>query len=319
MPPAEFVHLQVRSHYSLMRGAAGLEDLCRATRQRGMRALAVTDVNGLYGAVRFWEIARAWGLQPLLGAEVTAADSRRSAMGERATLLVRDRMGYANLCRILTRRHLDPAFSLARALAEGSQGLVVLCPSPAILETVRAGRGARDLYLALGASASSPSAMGGLERLRQARRLQVEPVAVNDVHLIDARDFELHRMLRSIALNTTRDRVPPEEMASPQAWLKSPAEMERSYPHCPEALRASERIAAECALAGACPLRDAVAGGARAARPRAPDHRRERLRRVFPGRAGDRASVAPHGRSRLRGGVDRLLLPRDHPRRADPP
>jgi error-prone DNA polymerase len=38
-------------------------------------------------------------------------------------------------------------------------------------------------------------------------------------------------------------------MASPQAWLKSPAEMERSYPHCPEALRASERIAAECALA----------------------------------------------------------------------
>ena len=42
-----FVHLQVRSHYSLLRGATGLETLCAAARRRGMRALALTDVDGL--------------------------------------------------------------------------------------------------------------------------------------------------------------------------------------------------------------------------------------------------------------------------------
>jgi DNA-directed DNA polymerase III PolC len=240
------VHLQVRSNYSLMRGASSLEALCEAARERGMTALAVTDLNGLYGAVRFWEIARIAGLQPILGAEVDAPDPRRAARGERATLLVKDREGYANLCRILTRRHRDAAFSLVSALAEHSRGLVVLAPSPAILEELLEARGPDRLHLALG---SSPVAGGWVGRLQAARRLGIEPVAVHGVHFVHPRDFELHRMLRAIALNTTRDRVPPEELASPQAWLKPPAEMERAYPHCPEAVAATARLAEECALA----------------------------------------------------------------------
>jgi DNA-directed DNA polymerase III PolC len=245
-----FVHLQVRSHYSMMRGASGLEDLCRAARERGMQALAVTDRNGLYGAVRFWEIACAMGLRPILGAEVDAADARRAAAGDRATLLVKSREGYANLCRILTRRHLDPVFSPARVLADraASEGIVVLASSPVVLEMVREGRGRSDLHLALGSSAA-PSGGGGLQRLAAARRLGLTPVAVNDVHFLDARDYELHRLLRAIDLNTTRDRVPPEELASPQSWLKRPAEMERAFPHCPEAVAATGRVARDCALA----------------------------------------------------------------------
>jgi error-prone DNA polymerase len=249
----DFAHLQVRSHYSLMRGATGLEALCEAAAARGMRAIACTDVDGLYGAVRFWEIALAAGLRPILGAEVTAPDARRRRAGDRATLLVKTAEGYANLCRILTRRHLVPGFSLLDALRADAAGLVVLSPSLAVLQAAleaRSGsgaRGPRDLYLALGAS-SAPSAEGMLQRLGAARRLGIDPVAVNDVHFVDARDFDLHRLLRAIALNTTLDRVPPEELASPQAWLKTPAEMERAYPHCPEALAATARIAEECAL-----------------------------------------------------------------------
>ncbi|HEU4402122.1 MAG TPA: DNA polymerase III subunit alpha [Candidatus Polarisedimenticolia bacterium] len=251
MSPPAFVHLQVRSHYSLMRGAASLEALCRAARERGMTAIGLTDLDGLYGAVRFWEIARDAGLQPILGAEVTAVapdGMRRAAAGERATLLVRTPAGYANLCRILTRRHLETAFSLRAALATESEGLVILSASPALLEAVREGRGERDLYLALGTSGAAPPGGGWLERLRAARRLGLEPVAVNDVHLVDAHDFDLHRMLRAIALNTTRDRVPPEDLASPRAWLKPPVEMERAYPHCPEAVAATARLAEECSL-----------------------------------------------------------------------
>ncbi len=247
-PP--FVHLQVRSHYSFMRGCSSLEALCLAARDRGMQALAITDIDGLYGAVRFFEIARGLGLRPILGAEVTAPGPRGRAAGERATLLVRSRDGYAALCRILTRRHLDPAFSLPDSLAAAPEGLVVLTSSPDLLKAVREARGPEGLRLALGASGAGRSAAsGGLERLREARRMGIAPVAVNDVHFVDARDYDLHRMLRAIALNTTRDRVPPEDLAPPQAWLKSPAEMERFFPHCPEAVAETIRLADECALA----------------------------------------------------------------------
>src|SRR3989442_4925120 len=83
-----FVHLQIRSHYSLMRGAASLEALCGAAAERGMRAIACTDVDGLYGAVRFREIALASGLRPILRAEVTAPAACRLQAGARAAVLV---------------------------------------------------------------------------------------------------------------------------------------------------------------------------------------------------------------------------------------
>src|SRR5206468_4393444 len=168
--PADFVHLQVRSHYSLMRGASSLEALCEAAAGRGMRAIACTDVNGLYGAVRFREIALACGLRPILGAEVTAPETRRLQAGERGTLLVKTPEGYANLCRILTRRHLDPGFSVTEALRGDTRGLVVLSPTLAVLRAALEAKAPGDLYLALGSS-PTPSAEGAVTRLRAARRL----------------------------------------------------------------------------------------------------------------------------------------------------
>ena len=68
-PP--FAHLQVRSHYSLMRGTAPIDALLVATRERGMTSMALTDIDGLYGAVRFLEMARTVGIRPILGATIT--------------------------------------------------------------------------------------------------------------------------------------------------------------------------------------------------------------------------------------------------------
>ena len=195
--------------------------------------------------MRFFDLARDAGLLPILGAEVTSP----GAAGPRATLLVRDRQGYAALCRLLTRRHLEERFDLTAALAGESDGLAVIAGSLPLLLAVRRERGPRDLYLALGPAGTPGAQRGGmLQAIADARRAGIEPVAVNEVHFLDARDFERHRLLRAIALNTTRDRVPPEELAPPSAWLKPVAEMERLVPHCPEALETAARLADECAL-----------------------------------------------------------------------
>ena len=63
--------------------------------------MALTDTNGLYGAIRFVEEAKQQGLRPLLGAELTTADHR-------ALLLVKTPDGYATLCRLLSERHCRP-------------------------------------------------------------------------------------------------------------------------------------------------------------------------------------------------------------------
>lgn len=93
-----FVHLHVHSNYSFCRGADRLETIVIAARQRGYESLALTDTNGLYGLVWFLDAAREAGIRPIVGAEAVYGE-------ERAVVLVKDRDGYAGLCRLLTRVH----------------------------------------------------------------------------------------------------------------------------------------------------------------------------------------------------------------------
>jgi DNA polymerase-3 subunit alpha len=63
----QFVHLNVHSQYSLMRGTADLEKLCRTVRKQGMDTVALTDTNGIYGLIFFLQIARETGIRPIVG------------------------------------------------------------------------------------------------------------------------------------------------------------------------------------------------------------------------------------------------------------
>ncbi|HEV8336796.1 MAG TPA: DNA polymerase III subunit alpha [Candidatus Polarisedimenticolia bacterium] len=234
---SRFVPLAVHSHYSLMRGTASPEELIAAAARRGFDRLAVTDTDGVYGIIRFWEVARAAGIRPLLGAEIRGADGR-------AFCLVKSDAGYSRLCRLLTRRHQEPALRLAEALAE-REGLVILCASLPVLRALFETGGGRDLYLALTAGGEG-RATGSLARLQEARALGLPPAAAGEIYFTDPGDWEMHRLLRAIALNTTRDRVPPEELASKGSWLRSPEELERIFSFCPEAVENAGRIAGEC-------------------------------------------------------------------------
>src|SRR5512144_2042531 len=100
---SDFVPLRVRSHGSLLHGTASPEALIERALALGYGALALTDRDNLYLAIRFYQRARSEGLIPLLGAELTGPP--RAPHG--ALLLPLDRRGYAHLCRLLTLRHLD--------------------------------------------------------------------------------------------------------------------------------------------------------------------------------------------------------------------
>ncbi|MCB0173634.1 MAG: PHP domain-containing protein, partial [Anaerolineae bacterium] len=67
----DYVELHAHSNFSLLDGASHPEDLVAQAAALGMDALALTDHNAVYGAVRFVQAAQTHGVRPLLGAELT--------------------------------------------------------------------------------------------------------------------------------------------------------------------------------------------------------------------------------------------------------
>jgi error-prone DNA polymerase len=232
MTGAQFVHLHVHSTYSPMRGVSPLEELCTFTQQHGSPAMALTDTNGLYGAIRFIEQAKQHGLRPILGAELTTDDHR-------AVLLAKTPDGYANLCRLLSERHCNPSFNFLTSVSRYRRGLIILTDDEAaLMNWVQDSR--QDLYVEL----TPGSAMH--ETLFFSRRIKLPPVATNRVYCSSPDGFATHRLLRAIALNTTVSRLPEEACCMPRQWLMPPMLMASQFPHVPEAVENTVRIAEAC-------------------------------------------------------------------------
>src|SRR2546428_6001132 len=122
-----FVHLSVRSYFSMKDGALSPEDLALRAAELGMPAVALTDRDSLYGAARFAEACRQVGIRPIFGATLTV---RTLAEDRLVTLLAKDASGYGNLCRLITTAHMtgergDPALT-AGQVCERAEGLVCL-------------------------------------------------------------------------------------------------------------------------------------------------------------------------------------------------
>src|SRR2546425_3968096 len=96
-----YAELHAHSNFSFLEGASHIDELVLQAGELGYDALALTDHDGLHGAMEFAQCATAWGLRPITGAEVTLSS------GHHLTLLCETQQGYANLCRLLTHAHLE--------------------------------------------------------------------------------------------------------------------------------------------------------------------------------------------------------------------
>src|SRR5947208_3172899 len=120
-----YVELHANSAFSFLRGASFPEQLAQVAAELEMPALGLLDRHGVYGSQRFSVAAREQKVRPIIGAELTMED------GCVLPVLVASRLGYANLCSLLTQAHLRSAVKGECAvkweeLPEFAQGLVVL-------------------------------------------------------------------------------------------------------------------------------------------------------------------------------------------------
>ena len=91
-----YVELHCHSAYSFLDGASHPQELAGAAAEQGHAALALTDHDGLHGAMELAQALKPLGVRPITGAELTLED------GAHLTLLCETRAGYRNLCRLLT-------------------------------------------------------------------------------------------------------------------------------------------------------------------------------------------------------------------------
>jgi error-prone DNA polymerase len=140
-----YVELHAWSAFSFLRGASFPEQIAERAAELGLSAVALLDRNGVYGAQRFSVACREQGVRALIGSDLTMTD------GTLLPVLVENRIGYANLCSLLTQAHLrsEKGSCLVRygELAEFSEGLIALFsvtatePDLGSARVSRAGRG----------------------------------------------------------------------------------------------------------------------------------------------------------------------------------
>jgi error-prone DNA polymerase len=233
------IPLTLRSHYSLMWGIDSPAAICRAARQMGYDRLALTDTDNLYGLWPFLHACREEGLTPVVGAEITDPRNTR-----RAVCLGKDAAGYANLCRLITRRHRDPAFDLAASLPHLADGLRVLTGHRELL--VAWHRAGIQPVAALPRRAPSPFH----PLVRTARDLGLPIVATPGSFFLQADGYAAHCLLRAIAGNTALSRLAPGDTATTDAWLAPPEEYGRRFATLPESLDHTHRLAEELVFTG---------------------------------------------------------------------
>ena len=236
----KYVELHCHSAYSFLDGASQPEELATRAAELGYEALALTDHDGVYGSLEFAHAAKAFGVRPITGAEVTLDG------GAHITLLVENRRGYANLCRLLTASHagtrrpgredrepLPPSVSLETVMGL-SEGLVCLSGC------ARSGLATRDPNAAARLAGTfgrerffveiqRPFERGDARRstfLRDlAEHLGVETVATGDVHAHHPRRTLLQDVLVAIRCRTSLEGCEPERRGNRESFLRSPEEM----------------------------------------------------------------------------------------------
>jgi error-prone DNA polymerase len=257
----DYVELHCHTNYSMLDGASHPEELLDRALELGMDRLAVTDHDGLYGAVRFYQGALQRGIKPIVGAELTMDG------GYHLLLLAENDQGYSNLSRLISHAQLSHSKGEASlswtALAPHKEGLICLsgCSRGEIASHLLARRGEEALaaarrYLHLFGRGNffielQHHLLEKDQRLVRllvelAEHLGVQYVATNDVHYARRERHRLHDVLTCIANHTTLDEAGSLLRANSEYYLKSPEEMEELFSHLPRAIANTRSIAQRC-------------------------------------------------------------------------
>jgi DNA polymerase-3 subunit alpha len=265
-----FVHLRLHTEFSVVDGTNRIDDIVKAAAADGQPALAATDLNNLFGAIKFYREAREAGVKPIIGCEVMLQGIGADAAAvSRVVLLVQNHRGYLNLCELLSRawtrnvvrnqavcklewlRELGEGLLLlagaqagpvGQALLQGDEGraseaalqLAAVFPHRFYIELQRAGRADDEAHVAAA--------------VQLAARLSLPVVATHPVQFTRADDHEAHEARVCIAEGEILGNQRRVRRFTREQYFKSAAQMEALFADVPSAVANTAEIARRCNL-----------------------------------------------------------------------
>jgi DNA polymerase III subunit alpha len=268
-----FVHLRTHTEYSVVDGTLRVPDAAAAARADGQGALAIADLNNLFGAIKFYKACRGAGVKPLIGADVWMEPLAEAGGADRnpsrLLLLVQDAQGYLNLCELLARgwtRNAQRAQAWMKWawLAELGGGLIALsgADAGAVGAALLAGDEARAEAVALRLADLFPGRFylelqrAGLPTheahvraaVPLAARLALPVVATHPVQFLEPDDFEAHEARVCVAEGELLSNPKRVKRFTREQYLKTQAQMEALFADVPSALANTLAIARRCNL-----------------------------------------------------------------------
>lgn len=272
---SSFVHLHVHSEYSLLDGAARMEELVSQAANLGMTSLALTDHGVMYGAIAFYKACKQRGIKPIIGCEVyfTAGSIRDKGTRQEQPiyhliLLAKNYQGYQNLMKLVSIGHLEgfhykPRIDLEH-LAKYAEGLVCLssCLGSEISQhllhnrTEEARQAAEryraifgdDFFLEIQDHGMIEQKKVMVAMIELSKQTGIPLIATNDVHYVTEPDHVMQDVLICIGTGKTVEDTDRLKMGTSQMYLKSEEEMRRLFVHAPEALTNTSVVASRCDL-----------------------------------------------------------------------
>ena len=272
-----FIHLRLHSEFSVVDGTVRIDEAVKTAIANGQGALAMTDLNNLFGAVKFYKQARSSGLKPIIGAEIVVEgfsaaskhDGGKEPALSRMVLLVQNTQGYLNLSELLARAWTQ---NTARAqaviklewLRELNEGLVLLSGAQAGPvgqalvqgDTQRANDIARELsssfahrfYIEVQRAGRADDEAHVTAAVQLAARMKLPVVATHPIQFLVADDYEAHEARVCISEGEILGNARRVRKFTREQYFKSPTEMQALFADLPAALANSVEIAKRCSL-----------------------------------------------------------------------
>ncbi|WPS88716.1 DNA polymerase III subunit alpha [Brevibacillus halotolerans] len=274
MMTASFVHLHVHSEFSLLDGAARIDQLVQKAAELKMPALAITDHANLYGVIPFYKACLEKGIKPIIGMEIYLIDgdlrdrvTRQTKAPYHLTLLAENEQGYKNLIQLSTIAHTEGYQILPRInqerLKRYANGLIALsgCTEGEINQLLLEGDieaarqaaswyadvfGPQRFYLELQDHGTEKERRLNQRILRLHETTHIPLVVTNNVHYVEKQEAELHDVLLAIGQGATITDTNRSRYETEEYYLKSAEEMAGLFVYAKEGLQNTLRIAERC-------------------------------------------------------------------------
>ncbi|MBN2226364.1 MAG: DNA polymerase III subunit alpha [candidate division Zixibacteria bacterium] len=221
-----------RSSFSLRYGTTPPEQLAQAAEDCGYPALILADRNNLYGCYDFYYAAKECGLQPIIGAIVT------THFGD-ITLLCENHDGFRNLSKLITHHQLHGTIQPDLLSHHAKDLLGTTSPAtyhPALHDIFRSA-----LFIPIGHDKPS-------QAYRFADKAGIKAVALPPVSFLRKEDYATHRLLRAIDGGHLITHIPPDQLASPDEYLRPPDWYNHLYAPYPDIIHNCRELHERCNL-----------------------------------------------------------------------